>query len=217
MLQRFARHFLVLLFSAAFFSCHSVTDKPAKEVLFTLLPGSETGIDFNNVVEDNKEMNIFNYHNFYNGGGVAIGDINNDGKPDIFFTANQKKNKLYLNKGNWKFEDITDKAGLVSKHQWHTGVTMVDINGDGWLDIYVCNSGIAPNDDKSNELYINQKNGTFKEEAHQYGLDDKGESTQAIFFDFDKDGDLDCFVLNNSHRSIESFGYDSKQRYLRDR
>src|ERR1700712_5334109 len=217
MVQRFACYFLFILVTTVFSSCHSdVNETTAKDPLFKLLPGAETGIDFNNLVEDTREMNIFNYHNFYNGGGVAIGDINNDGKPDIFFTANQKKNKLYLNKGNWKFEDITDKAGLASTHQWHTGVTMVDINGDGWLDIYVCNSGIAANDDRANELYINQKNGTFKEEAHKYGLDDKGESTQAIFFDYDKDGDLDWFVLNNSHRSIESFGYDSKQRYARD-
>ncbi len=204
----------VLLF---LLSCNSGKDAPAvANPLFTLLPASSTGIDFVNKVEDSKEMNIFNYHNFYNGGGVAVGDINNDGRPDIFFTSNAGQNKLYLNKGNWQFEDITDKAGTTSSHTWHTGVTMADINGDGWLDIYVCNSGIRSNDDRSNELYINQQNGTFKEEAHRYGLDDKGESTQAIFFDYDKDGDLDCFVLNNSHRSIESFGYDSKQRYVRD-
>ena len=161
-------------------------------------------------------MNIFNYHNFYNGGGVAIGDINNDGKPDIFFTSNQHSNKLYLNKGNFQFEDITDKAGLMSKHQWHTGVTMADVNGDGWLDIYVCNAGIMPGDDNSNELYINQKNGTFKEEAAQYGLDDKGLSTQAVFFDYDHDGDLDCFIINNSNRSVENFGYLRINRSIRD-
>ncbi len=161
-------------------------------------------------------MNIFNYHNFYNGGGVAIGDINNDGKSDIFFTSNQGKNKLYLNKGNFKFEDITDKAGLQSTHQWHTGVTMADVNGDGWLDIYVCNAGIMPGDDNSNELYINQQNGTFKEEAAQYGLDDKGLSTQAVFFDYDHDGDLDCFIINNSNRSVENFGYLPINRNIRD-
>jgi len=217
MLQQIARCLLLSLMLPVFFSCNSDRhETPVKEALFSLLPSSVTGIDFNNRLEDKKEMNIFNYHNFYNGGGVAIGDINNDGKPDIFFTANQQGNKLYINKGNWQFEDITEKAGLTSTHQWHTGVTMVDINGDGWLDIYVCNSGIISNDDRANELYINQKNGTFREEAHLYGLDDKGESTQAVFFDYDKDGDLDCFVLNNSHRSIESFGYDSKQRYIRD-
>lgn len=190
--------------------------KQVENTLFSLLPADATGISFENRVEDGKDMNIFNYHNFYNGGGVAAGDINNDGRPDIFFTANQQASKLYLNKGNFVFEDITEKAGLNSIHQWHTGVTMADVNADGWLDIYVCNSGIAKDDDRANELYINQKDGTFKEAAHQYGLDDKGESTQAVFFDYDKDGDLDCFVLNNSHRSIESFGYDSKLRYARD-
>ncbi|MDE3247236.1 MAG: VCBS repeat-containing protein, partial [Bacteroidota bacterium] len=183
---------------------------------FTLLDTGATGIHFVNEVKDNAQMNILNYHNFYNGGGVAVGDINNDGRPDIFFTANQGQNTLFLNKGNFHFEDITGKAGISSNQHWHTGVTMADVNADGWLDIYVCNSGIVPGDDRSNELYINQHNGSFKEEAHAYGLDDKGESTQAVFFDYDHDGDLDCFVLNNSHRSIESFGYDAKQRLQRD-
>jgi len=217
MFQRFACYVFFIVASSCFFACnnneHLLSDS---KTLFSLLPSGQTGINFNNRVEDSPQMNILNYHNFYNGGGVAIGDINNDGRPDIFFTANQTANKLYLNKGNWKFEDVTERAGLVSTHSWHTGVSMVDINGDGWLDIYVCNSGIAANDNRANELYVNQKDGTFKEEAHAYGLDDKGESTQAIFFDYDKDGDLDCFILNNSHRSIESFGYDSKQRYVRD-
>ncbi|MEO5682952.1 MAG: VCBS repeat-containing protein [Chitinophagaceae bacterium] len=217
MLQQIARLTSCFALFTVLFSCHTDQQKlPVKDSLFSLLPSSETGIYFNNRVADTREMNILNYHNFYNGGGVAIGDVNNDGRPDIFFTANQQGNKLYINKGNWKFEDSTAKAGLTSTHQWHTGVTMVDINSDGWLDIYVCNSGVIASDDRANELYINQKNGTFKEDAHAYGLDDKGESTQAVFFDYDKDGDLDCFVLNNSHRSIESFGYDSKQRYTRD-
>ena len=217
MSQPIAHRAIFFFIPVIFIGCHPNPAKKADEnALFSLVPAAQTGIQFNNKVEDSQEMNIFNYHNFYNGGGVAIGDINNDGKPDIFFTANQQGNKLYLNQGDFHFEDITAKAGLVSSHQWHTGVTMADVNGDGWLDIYVCNSGTAKNDDRANELYINQRNGTFKEEAHQYGLDDKGESTQAVFFDYDKDGDLDCFVLNNSHRSIESFGYDSKLRYTRD-
>lgn len=112
---------------------------------------------------------------------MAIGDINNDGKPDVFFTSNQSDCKLYLNKGNWKFEDITAKAGVKGIHKWHTGVTMADVNGDGWLDIYISNSGDIKGDDRANELYINQKDGTFKEEAHAYGLDDTGLSTQAVF------------------------------------
>jgi len=204
------------LLSFLVFSCNTDKNSIQKDTLFQLQPAENTGIDFANKAVDTKEMNIFNYHNFYNGAGVAIGDINNDGRPDIFFTSNQGDNKLYLNKGNWKFEDITAKSGLTSKHHWHTGATMVDINGDGWLDIYVCNAGIIEGDDRANELYINQKDGTFKEEAADYGLDDKGESTQAIFFDYDHDGDLDCFVLNNSPRSIESFGYDKNLRNIRD-
>ena len=215
--KRFAGYSILPFFFLLFDSCDGAKKQAVgNSTLFSLLPAASTGIDFINRVEDGKDLNIFNYHNFYNGGGVAAGDINNDGLPDIFFTANQQSGKLYLNKGNFVFEDISEKAGIKSVHQWHTGVTMADINADGWLDIYVCNSGMVKDDDRANELYINQQNGTFKEAAHQYGLDDRGESTQAIFFDYDRDSDLDCFVLNNSHRSIESFGYDSKLRYKRD-
>lgn len=188
----------------------------SKDALFQLLPSTQTGVKFVNKVVEDGEFNVFNYRNFYNGGGVAIGDVNNDGKPDIFFTSNQGENKLYINKGNWKFEDVTEKAGVKGNRRWHTGVTMVDINGDGWLDIYVSNSGGMKDADRANELYINQKDGTFKEEAVQYGLADKGLSTQAIFFDFDHDGDLDCFVLNNSYRPIASFGYQRDLRNVRD-
>jgi len=194
------------------FACHSPSNV-AQAPLFQLQSPEQTGITFANNVIDSPTLNIFNYRNFYNGGGVAIGDVNNDGKPDIFFTANQGSNRLYLNEGNWKFRDITQTAGVAGLHKWHTGVTMADINGDGWLDIYISNSGEPNGTERENELYINQKDGTFKEEAHQYGLDDKGIGTQAIFFDYDHDGDLDCFILNNSFRPIESFGYD---RYIRN-
>ncbi len=216
MLYKAINPFKYYLVFILFISCQQKKIDQQPQTLFQLIPSTETSIDFKNIVTPNDEMNIFNYHNFYNGGGIAIGDVNNDGKPDIFFTSNQGENKLYINKGNWKFEDVTAKAGIESKHKWHTGVTMVDINGDGWLDIYVCNAGIMHGDDRANELYINQKDGTFKEEAHAYGLDDKGASTQAIFFDYDHDGDLDCFVLNNNPKSIESFGYSSTQRNIRD-
>ena len=172
----------VIVTSIVFASCHTTETTPVKDALFQLMPSAQTGIHFANNVVETTEFNIFKYRNFYNGGGVAIGDVNNDGKPDIFFTSNQQSNKLYINKGNWIFEDVTGKAGLQSNHKWHTGVTMADVNGDGWLDIYVSNSGDMPGDDRSNELYINQKNGSFKEEAHAYGLDDKGLSTQAVFF-----------------------------------
>jgi len=213
-LKRFLWLFTFFIFIA---SCHLKRETPPnKDALFQLQSLDETGIGFNNKVTDTKEFNILNYHNFYNGGGVAIGDINNDGKPDVFFTSNQQQNKLYINKGNWKFEDDTKHALITSDHKWHTGVAMVDINSDGWLDIYICNSGNMPGDDRSNELWINQQNGTFKEEAHNYGLDDKGPSTQAAFFDYDHDGDLDCFVMNNDVQSLNSFGYNSSIRNIRD-
>ncbi|HTK20465.1 MAG TPA: VCBS repeat-containing protein [Mucilaginibacter sp.] len=209
--------FLFLAYSLLNISCKQNKAEPdPKNDVFQLVSSSSTGITFNNKVVDDGEFNVFNYRNFYNGAGVAIGDVNNDGKPDIFFTSNQGENKLYINKGNWKFEDVTARAGVKGYKRWHTGVTMVDINGDGWLDIYVSNSGGMKNADRANELYINQKDGTFKEEAVQYGLADKGLSTQAIFFDYDHDGDLDCFVLNNSYRPIGSFGYNRDLRDVRD-
>ena len=215
-MKRFS--FLPILISL-FAACHQqsgmVDDAPVNP-LFQLLPASLTGIQFNNVVTDSANFNIFNYRNFYNGGGVAIGDVNNDGRPDIFFTSNQHENQLYINKGNWHFEEVGKKAGITGINRWHTGVTMADVNGDGWLDIYVSNSGAIDGSARANELYINQHDGTFKEMAHEYGLDDKGIGTQAVFFDYDHDGDLDCFVLNNSFRPIESFGYNPQQRNMRN-
>lgn len=165
--------------------------------LFSIQENKDLGINFTNTLNEQDKTNVFTFRNYYNGGGVAIGDINNDGLNDVYLTSNQGGNKLYLNKGNWKFDDITDKAGVKGTKYWSTGVTMVDINGDGWLDIYVCHSGNII-DRKGNELFVNQKDGTFKEEAAKYGLVDNGLSTQAIFFDYDNDGDLDCFILNNS-------------------
>lgn len=198
------------------FSCNRKNKPDIKNALFQQVPASQTGITFVNKVVDTGDFNVFSYRNFYNGGGVAIGDVNNDGRPDIFLTSNQGDCKLYINKGNWKFEDVTAKAGVKGDHRWHTGVTMVDINGDGWLDIYISNSGGMPGASHANELYINQKDGTFKEEAAQYGLADRGLSTQALFFDADHDGDLDCYVLNNSYRPIATFGYNRDLRNIRD-
>jgi hypothetical protein len=177
--------------------------------LFTKLSPSETGINFTNQLDLNENFDVFRYRNYYNGGGVAIGDINNDGLPDVYLTANTQKNKLYLNKGNLKFEDITEKAGVGGKKAWSTGVSMADINGDGLLDIYVCNSGNTQGDDKENELFINNGNLTFTEKAREYGLADAGFSTHAAFFDYDLDGDLDCYLLNNSFRPIGSFGFEN--------
>ena len=166
-------------------------------MLFTLM--DSTGVNFINTVHDTTDLNILNYRNFYNGGGAAIGDLNNDGLPDIFFTANQGANKLYLNKGSFKFEDISAKAGFGDKKQWSTGVVLADVNADGWLDIYVSNAGSMTNPNlRRNQLFINHHDLTFTDSAAAYGLDNDGYTTQASFFDYDLDGDLDCFMINNS-------------------
>ncbi|MCH4822855.1 VCBS repeat-containing protein [Gramella lutea] len=178
---------------------------------FTEMPSDSTGIDFINKVDNEKEFNIFNYRNFYNGGGVGIGDLNNDGLPDVYLTANREKNKLYLNKGNFKFEDISKSSGTEGSRSWSTGVTMVDINTDGYLDIYVCNAGNLEGDDKKNELFINNGDLTFTEKAAEYNLDDTGFGTHAAFFDYDSDGDLDVYILNNSFIPVSSLGYVNKR------
>jgi hypothetical protein len=179
-----------------------------------------TGIDFVNTVKNTKDFNILTYRNFYNGGGVAIGDVNNDGLADVFFTANMGSNKLYKNKGNWKFEDISEKAGFVPKKDWSTGVVMVDINHDGWLDIYVCNAGYIDGVAPESKLYINNGYTTssaegdvsFTESAEQYGLANKGGySTHAAFFDYDLDGDLDAFIINNSFIPVNTLNYANKR------
>ena len=198
----------------------SLEDYPAK-TLFTILPGDYTRIDFANTLEYNKDFNIYTYRNFYNGGGVAMGDLNNDGLLDVYLTANMQPNKLYLNRGNFQFEDVTKQTGVQGARAWSTGVSIADVNGDGWLDIYVCNSGDVEGDNKQNELYIN--NGTdaegklsFTESAEAYGLADQGYSTHAAFFDYDKDGDLDMYLLNNSYQAIGSFNLRKNERPKRD-
>ena len=170
-----------------------------------------TGIDFENKTINTKAFNIFSYRNFYNGGGVAIGDINNDGLSDVFFTANMGSNKLYLNKGNWKFEDISTAAGFTDKKKWSTGVALVDINNDGYLDIYVCNAGNQAGIDTENELWINDGQLHFTEQAAHYGLNDPGFTTHAAFFDYDADGDLDCYILNNSFIPVNTLNYSNKR------
>ena len=185
-----------------FFSCK----QKASNTLFSEI--TDTKINFVNTLTESKEFNVFKYRNFYNGGGVATGDLNNDGQPEVFFTANQGANKLFLNKGNLQFEDISLTAGFGDKKQWSTGVVFVDINADGWLDIYVCNAGnMMDKPLRKNQLYINNHNLTFTDSAAAYGLDNDGYSTQASFFDYDLDGDLDCFLVNNSPIPVNTLNY----------
>lgn len=179
-------------------------------------PSSASGIDFKNQLSYLQNFNIYTYRNFYNGGGVAVGDVNQDGWVDLYFTGNMVPNKLYLNNGDLTFEDVTESAGVAGTGGWSTGVSMADINGDGLLDIYVCNSGIMGGDDKRNELFINQGNGKFAEMAAAFGLDDPGYSTHAAFFDYDRDGDLDVYLLNNSFQAIGSFNLRKNERPKRD-
>jgi len=184
--------------------------------MFDVLPDRETGICFTNSISYTEEFNPYTYRNFFNGGGVASGDINNDGLPDLFFCGNQVSNRLYLNKGNFRFEDVTATAQLQTQNVWSTGASMVDINADGWLDIYVCKSGNPDGQRRFNELFINNQDGTFTEQAKQYGLDNIGLSSHAVFFDYDRDGDLDCYLLNNSFRPVGRYDIVKDQRMIPD-
>ncbi len=173
---------------------------------FTALSQEKTGISFNNKLVETAATNIITYEYFYNGGGVAAGDFNNDGLIDLYFTSNQSDNKLYLNKGNWQFKDITSSAGVAGRAGgWKTGVSVVDINGDGLLDIYVCYSGDVDGEKRANQMFINNGNLTFTDKAKQMGIADQGYTTQAAFFDYDKDGDLDLFVMNHNIKNLRNF------------
>jgi len=183
------------------FSCSEDSSK-----VFSILDSKKSGISFSNTLIDTESQNILDYLYYYNGGGVAIGDINNDGLPDIYFTANQTENKLYLNKGNLKFEDITKTAGVEGNNDWDTGVSMVDINHDGYLDIYVCAVVGINGFQGHNELFINNKDNTFTERSAEYNLDFEDYSSSASFFDYDLDGDLDMYLLNHAIHTQESFG-----------
>ncbi len=226
------RAFSCLSLILLLFSCSS-RNESGSAPLFEQVPSRKSGIDFVNTVENTEDFNIFSYRNFYNGGGAALGDINNDGLTDIYFTNNMGKNKLYLNKGGLQFEDITEKAGVGGTKAWSTGVVLVDINNDGWLDIYVCNAGYVEGDDQENELFINNGGlpqasslgggregawaGTFTEKAADYNLNENGYTTHAAFFDYDLDGDLDAYILNNSFMPVNTLNYSNKRElYAKD-
>lgn len=192
---------IVLFFSIIAGSCGSKDKQGSTEKIFKLLEPSATGVDFTNVIPENDTLSQYIY--IYNGNGVAAGDINNDGLQDLCFTGNSTPAKLYLNKGDFKFEDITAKAGLNSSG-WMTGISMADVNNDGYLDIYICKSGPGENHvSMNNLLFINNKNLTFTEKAKEYGVDDPGNSTCGTFFDFDADGDLDLYVGNHAQRFFD--------------
>ena len=186
-----------------FFTLTGCKSKPKDPPLFVTLDNTKTGLDFSNNLTYNKDFNLFKYMYFYNGGGVGAGDFNNDGKIDLFFASNQHQNKMYLNQGDLKFKDVTKEAGIPDDGGWSTGISVVDINNDGLLDIYVCRVGKYETLNSKNQLLICKgidKDGVpfYKDEAAQYGLDFSGFSTQAAFFDYDNDGDLDMFLLNHS-------------------
>jgi hypothetical protein len=205
------KHVVVLLLGTglALVACH----RPREPQLFELLPPEQTGVTFANRLPDDTAFNILNYMYFYDGAGVAVGDVNNDGLPDLYFTSNVGPNRLYLNKGNYRFEDVTERAGVADPDGWKTGVTMADVNGDGYVDIYVCGVDFLTMHGH-NVLYINNGDGTFTDRTKQYGLDFAGYSTQAAFFDYDGDGDLDMYLLNHSTH-VERTRSEHPQRFPR--
>ena len=202
--------FLCSVIAIAFYSCKNKSDNTSpSKALFELM--ENTGIDLNNKVVDDSLENGFLFRNFYNGNGVALGDINNDGLADVFLTSNVGANKLYINKGNFKFEDISDKAGIIKDDKWNTGTVFTDVDGDGWLDIYVCSSGHMGTGTRKNKLYINNHNSTFTEAAAKFGLAISAYTTQVSFFDYDMDGDLDCFMINNSPIPINQLNFANRR------
>ncbi|MCC6460015.1 MAG: VCBS repeat-containing protein [Saprospiraceae bacterium] len=216
----FSRPFLFVLLCIGLAACHT-TETPGAGRRFSLLPAEQTGIGFRNDVPYTDSFNCYVFRNFYNGGGVGIGDVNNDGLSDLFLCGNLCSNRLYLNRGNFQFEDITEKAGLGTRKVWTAGVAFADLNGDGLLDIYTCKSGPPGGEQRHNELFINKGPGpggipVFEEQSAAWRLDNRGLSTHAAFFDYDHDGDLDCYLLNNSMRSVGGYDFRPGQRNTPD-
>jgi len=203
--------YVIYLLMPVVYSCQRIDSSK----LFSKMPSSHTGVKFKNIVVETDEFNILTYGNIYNGGGVAVGDINNDGLQDLYFTGSMVGSRLYVNKGDFKFKEIAQEAGVFAEGLWNTGTSMADVNGDGFLDIYVCRSAAKNSEKRRNLLFINNGDLTFTEKAAEYGLDDSGYSTEANFFDYDRDGDLDVFVLNHSVQPYSSFKNTSKT--LRER
>jgi hypothetical protein len=206
----------------SFSACRTSSSDQTQQKQFTLLASEKTHIDFNNIIEESSRVNVMSYQYFYNGGGVSVGDLNNDGLDDIYFSGNMTPAKLYLNKGAMVFEDITVKAGITEMElSWKTGVTMADVNGDGRLDIYQCFSGGLPAPNRQNKLYINKGNDNtgspvFKEEATAFGLNDDSYSTQSTFFDYDLDNDLDMFLLNHNPKVFTTLDDQSPMTVLKE-
>lgn len=204
----------LFLYCLLLYGCdQGISEGPLFEEIST-----DIGISFVNNLNPTEAFNPYTFRSYYNGGGVAIGDVDNNGYQDVYFTGNQVDNKLYLNFGNWNFKEIALKAGVACDSTWSTGATFADVNQDGWVDLYVCKSGAPGGKDRANSLFINNKDGTFTDRAEEYGLAVEGLSVQAAFFDYDKDGDLDCYLLTNSFRSIGT-GADLKKntRHIPDK